>query len=583
MTGRQKTLAVSVCFGLISFLIITSLLQPGILDLITPTHSDFYRYFLMSQERWLPGSWLQPRPLMLAYLKVVGIFNQSYLVYLLLAVPALLFVSLIPYVTNRLGITKTDPMPAFVFFTAVFGSPYFYQIYQYDFGGMLSGLFAVLAIFFGVLTLKNNPANIRYLVFALVFCLASVETKPTYSLALLFLAFVGVVFRKDRASVLLFGGALLILLWTFIKDKIFGSPFVASADALSPYAVVISPIQNLQVLAFYFYHAFTVPLAFAAVVSLIALLICKEWQLAIISLLLCLVASAPMALLVNRQWESYAWYSTIVVALLIMFASDRLLALLRKSARTQTRVIATFLLLALLVSVVLHAVTRHPSVEWTLENQSYNRNVLRTLSMIEPATGDRKVLIVGVKGPYHPLKNTAFVQRQYPNLGKFDVLLRRSEEEWNRMSYEQTNGVYLDNLNLDQYSTVILVNAEGAISRRIPVSELHESSPSDVDVILVCGATAKQDATAVARTIECLNEAGEFKRAIEFGQNYLALGDTQPWLYYHLSKSYLNFRDPESALSMAAKALAIEPKNETFQQSVEIAKLGISREKSHVN
>lgn len=465
-TARSCSLALLSIVGAICFLIVTNFMQPGSLDMVTPTHSDFYRYFLLSQEPWLPENWLAPRPLMLAYLKIVGIFDQPKALYLSLAAPALLFLVLIPCVANRLELTKSSALSWSLFFFVAFGSPYFYSTYQYDFGGMLSGLFATLAVYSGVLVQKrSNEKGLRFFPLGLMLCLCSVESKPTYSIALLYLSLVGAVLFKNKRSLALFGGVLLILCFTFAKDRFLGSPFLASADEQSPYTVVIDPARNLQVLAFYVSHSFTPPLALAAAASLATLVVCRKWKLAIITLILGMTASAPMALLVNRRWETYAWYSTVITALLIMFAADRLLLLWRKSDKSRTRTAAAFMLVVLWISVLMHAMIRNPGVEWTLRNQAYNRNVLQVLETMEPAAGNGKILIAGLKGPYHAFKNTAYVQQQYPQRGQFDVLLNKSEKEWNRMSSrEQTNGVYSDQVKMDAYSSIVVFNDEGRIS-----------------------------------------------------------------------------------------------------------------------
>lgn len=575
MNLRLGTLVTAAIGAIASFLIVATLMQPGLLDMTTPIHSDFYRYFLLSEKRWLPSDWLAPRPLMLAYLKLVGVVHKTELVFVLLAVPAMMFVSLIPFITNHVGLTRSRVLPWAAFFVVTFGSPYFYQIYQFDYGGMLSGMFASLAVFLGIVALTKNGPHTRYMLSALALALASVESKPTYAIALLYLAFVGVLLFKDRKSIQMVSGVALILLWVFLKDKVLGSPFVADASASSPYAVVINPMQNISVLAFYITHAFTGPLMLVAALSLLTLAAIKEWKLLAITLGLCITASAPMALLVNRQWESYAWYSTVVIALLVLYAVDRVLRMSLEAEHPRVRVAAKLALVLLMLGVCAHALARHPSVDWTLENQSYNRNVLQALALIDSPTDGRKLLMAGIKGPYHPFKNTAYVSKQYPRIGQFDTLLRRAEEPWNRMSNEQTNGVYLDQVEMDNYSLAIVFGHDGRIVQKITSLNLKQMSSNDRDSLLVCGRTVGNDPTAVAQLIECMNHAGEFKRAIEVGQATLGLAEKQYWIYYHLSMSYLGAGNPHDAFKLANKALVAEPGNEVFQRAVKAAKAKI--------
>jgi tetratricopeptide (TPR) repeat protein len=565
MTDRQLSLAGTGAIALVSFIIVSSLIQPGTLDLLTPTHSDFYRYFLLSEVRWLPANWLAPRPLMLAYLKIAGIFHEPRALFFLLCVPALLFVASIPYVATKAGYAKSEILSLAVFFLAAFGSPYFYSTFQFDYGGMLSGLFAMGAIYFGFAALGREDRHYYATLPAILFCLLSVESKPTYSLALLYLGLVAAVLVKGRQSKLLLAGALLVLCWSFIKEKLLGSPFVASSDAPSPYAVVVNPLRNLQTLWFYMVQTFTVPLAVTASLSTLVLLARGEWKLAVVMVLLTASASAPMALLVNRQWASYAWYSTVVIALLAMMATGRLTTTIRSDQRPALKALAALVLLAIVASVTAHAFTRHASVEWTLANQQYNRNVLEALDGVSADDGLGKILIAGIQGPYHPFKNTAFVTLRYPRLGHFDFLLRKGEKEWNQMSHELTNGIYLDNLTPAQYSRIIVFDGLGKIASTLPATELEQLSEQQRSALLVCGTTRLEDPAEIARIIGCLNDAGEYERAQSLGSTYIALGERQPWLYYYLSKSYLATGKAQRAGELLKSALAVEPENPQFK------------------
>ncbi len=585
----QKTYSlfmISVVTAIV-FILIATLFQPGEFDIVTPQHSDYYRYFMISESRWQPTNWLLPRPLMLVYLKVAGIFHSPEVLFVLLALPALCFVALLANLMVRNGLVQSGSLPLVAFFLVSFGSPFFYPTFQYDYGGMLSGFFAVLAVGFGLKSLKGMGDSFAYCwLMPMLFTLLSVESKPTYSLSLLSLAFIGAVFIKGSKSKTMFLGVLFILGWVFVKDKLLGSPFVASSNADSPYAVIINPIKNIQVLAFYVKNSFTGALFWVALLASITLLVYHEWKLWGLFVVVILSASMPMALLVNRQWDSYAWYSTVIVGVLIMVSVDRLWITINNSPRIKNKILSASGLSLILLGLIAHICTHHSAVEWTLANQQYNRNVLSALSLIQ-GSGEKKILLAGIHGPYHPLKNTAFVTRVFPNVGKFDVLLKKNERVWNDMSYEQTNGIYPDKINWADYSMVYLFDELGRmVTKRWPVDEIAAMSQHERDILFYCGQLNKNnssDPTTIGKAIACLNNSGEYGDAIVLGASIVDLGEKQPWIYFHLAKSYQALGDIQKAGDLLNKALKLEPGNSLFLSTLNENKAKIHKETNNAN
>lgn len=586
MIQKTYSLPIVSAIAVIVFIVVAMFFQPGEIDLISPQHSDFFRYFMLSESRWLPANWLAPRPLMLAYLKIAGIFHRPEILFILLALPAMCFVALLAYFVTRSGLAQGGILPLVAFYLVTFGSPFFYPTFQYDYGGMLSGFFAVLAVSFGLKAVRESEGVSAYWWFMpILFSMLSVESKPTYSFLLLSLAFCGAVFVRGNRPKGLFIGVLIVLCWVFIKDKLLGSPFVASSDAASPYAVVIDPIRNIHVLVFYMKNAFTAPLVWSTLLASATLLVYREWKLLSLFVVLAISASMPMALLVNRQWDTYAWYSTVIIGVLIMISFGRLLTTINGSQNIKNKALAASALFLISISLIAHVCTRHPAVEWTLANQQYNRNVLSALNLLS-ASGDGKILFAGIQGPYHPLKNSAFVERVFPKVGKFDVLLRKNELEWNEMSHEQTNGIYLDNVKWADYSTIYVFDENGYVVAKRHADEIIGMSLYKRDLFLYCGKLNKtnfSDPTHVAKAIECLNNNQEYGGSIALGEIAVDLGEKQPWVYFHLAKSHQAVGDTRRASDLLNRALKIEPGNSLFLSTLTENQSKIHKEITNAN
>jgi hypothetical protein len=568
MSQKTYSLPIISAITLVVFIVVVILFQPGELDLISPQHSDYYRYFMASESRWLPTHWLAPRPLSLAYVKIAGIFHRPDILFMLLSLPAMCFIVSLAYVTIKSGLIQGRMLPLVAFYFVSFGSPFFYLIFQFDFGGMLSGFFAVLAISFGLKVVKEkNDSSAYWWSMPMLFTMLSIESKPTYSFSLLLLAFIGSVLIKGYKSKAMFLGVLFILGWVFIKDKLLGSPFVASSSTVSPYAVVINPIKNIQVLAFYMKNAFTLPLFCITLLASMVLLFYRKWKLLGVFVVLAISASIPMALLVNRQWDTYAWYSTVIIGVLIMVAVSHLLVEIDEGRNIKNKALATITLLLISIGLVTHALSQHNTVEWTLSNQHYNRNVLSALNLISNGVGEQKILIAGIQWPYNPFKNTEFINRVFPKIGKFDVLLRKNERVWNEMSHEQTNGIYLDKVNWSDYSTIYIFDKMGHIVAKQTTDNIKSMPQYKQSLLLYCeqlNENGSSDPTSIAKAIECLNNNEEYNDSIALGKIVFDLGEKQPLIYFYLAKSYQATGDTQKAIDLLNKALKLEPGNILF-------------------
>jgi hypothetical protein len=553
---------------IIHFILITMLFRPGELDIFTPSHSDLYRYFVISQERWGPGNWLYPRPLMLAYLKLAGLFGKPEALFFIIAAPSVIFVTLVIWTVKKIGLIEYRLVPIFTFSFVVFGSPLFYPHFQYDYGGMLGGIFATMAVVSGWISINNKSKQSEFWWFSPVFLtMLSVESKPNYSFLLLFLALISTVITKSSRSKWLATGVASVLIWVFLKDKIIGSPFVSFNGADSPYSVIINPWLNIQALWFYVKNSFTLPLLFSILAAGATLILAGRIKLLFILLALSVVASMSMALIPNRLWDTYAWYSTVVLGVLVMIASSQVMNDIKQNISLANKLRSIMMLLVIMLGLFAHALIRHPAIEWAITNQHYNANIQSDLKKIK-ADGKDKILLAGIQGPYHPLKNTKYIHSVYPGLSNFDVLLRRSEAAWNQMSHEQSNGIYLSEARIYDYSKIYLFGSDGRQNSVFSLDEVVKLNKMELHLILLCGRYNFNDPTNYAKAIECLNDNEEYENSIKLGREAVNFGDIQPWIYFHLAKAYMATGDNQNSIKLLIQALTKDSDNEIFKKTL---------------
>lgn len=568
ITDVSRLAVLQTVIAVVAAFFITSLLfTPGYVDLTAPAHSDLYRYFLIAEAPWTASTWLTPRPLMVAYLKIAGVLHTPGSLYILLALPSIAFVTMLALIGRRLSAVPLSTVSIFLFGVAVFGMPHFVPMFQYDYGGMLSGFLAAMAVYL-VLPRTDQATSPRMWAWAMVLVWASLETKPTYGLALFGLSAAAAVLIRSRTYLLATVGVALILAAVFVKDVLLGSGFIQSASTNNVYSVVIDIPRNVHALWFYMKNAFTPTLLAAVVICALPLLITRRWKLGLFIVVAAVGGSAPMALLVNRQWDIYAWFSSVIFAMTILMGSA---VLIHHGARTSVlRHVVGYVVLAIAAALVLvNAGSRSAAAEWASNNQIYNRHILDTLSAVG-AQGEGRILFAGSKGPYQPLRNTEFVKRVYPSLYSFDVLARKDELPWNKMaSREFVNAVYLSELNLATYDRVYVLSDKGHLAGVYSAASLLEMPQYERNRILLCSEDATSNMVANAsqllKALECLVTAEEYLDAVTLGESHRGLTENQPWIFFQVAKAYGGSGRNDMARQAIDHALTLEPENQVFK------------------
>lgn len=549
------------------WIVISLFVRPGYFDPITPTHSDLFRYVMLSQEVWGTNSWLFPRPLMIAYLKIIGITNNQTVFFLLLTMPAVFFISSM-LITAEVLLKKPLTSLAMVSYLAiVFGSPLFLAIAQYDFGGSLSGIFTCLAIL--IFKVRDEQAPERLwgnLIMPIMIFWISIETKPTFAISMLGAIFALVVLQKfSKKYIYLLVTAISVVAAVFIKDAFLGSKFIQLEGSNDVYTVSIDPIKNISLLAFYIRSGFPDVLLVGLVIAS-GVLIFNGKKAALLSIaFVALGAAAPMALLVNREWDIYGWYPQTVLALSVSVA---ILLLQEKVSACTARIqrpMLIGLLLLIISSVLLYTFKKANTTIWTTDNQRYTKNILLSMEAqnLSPA---KKYLFVNLSGPYHPFKNTRYIKNANRTLTDFDVLIRESERQWNDMSHEQTNGIYMKSLTISEYDSFIVFDLHGRIEKELDQADIQKLSKLQLEALFFCGTSMKPklDILSISKAVECFNKEGMYDSSISLFESYQPLTEDFSWAYYHYAQALSFSGKKAAAIENIKKAIMAEPSNPVF-------------------
>jgi tetratricopeptide (TPR) repeat protein len=552
---------------ILSWVVISLFVKPGYFDPITPSHSDLFRYTILSQETWNSNSWIFPRPLMIAYLKIVGITNNQTIFFLLLTLPAVLFISTMLITVEFLMQRQLTLLSIVVYFAIVFGSPLFLAIAQYDFGGSLSGIFTCLSIIIFNARDKKNPERFWLnLIVPVILFWISIEIKPTFAISMLGAITALILVQKfSRKSIYILLVAISMVAVVFIKDALLGSAFIQLGSESDVYTIGIDPIKNITLLAFYIRAGFPDVLLVGLITACCILLLNNNKVVLMTVLFVAIGAAVPMALLVNREWNIYGWYPQAILALSLCCSISLLQEKISIATFCSRSAMLTASLLVVLCSVMLYAFRESSTTAWTVANQKYAKSIMLSISSLD-FSPHKKYFFANLLGPYHPFRNTLYIKNTNLRITDFDVLLRESERAWNGMSHEQTNGVYMASLNIAAYDTFYVFDVNGRVVQQLDQTDIQKLSRLQIEALFLCGVStkAKPDMPSISKALECFNREAMYDSSIAFFDSHQPLGEEFSWLYYHYAQA-LNYKGKKvEAIENIKKAINAEPSNAVF-------------------
>lgn len=466
-----------------TYFFVSFFIFPRKFDLSIPTHSDYYVYYVYSQNGWTIKDLLLPRPLFWAYLQILGIFHEPRNYYLGLALPAFIFIYLFFRFLNQIVDFTNRYAIQVLFYSFVFTSSYFFQVFQLDVGGTLAGIFTVISLSSLYKYQRNVLESSRYLYFSFAFFILALETKPNFTvLSVSIYLFLSFKLRSIR-SIYFAAFSVLISISVFLTDKIRGSVWVQSSNSESPYAVAIDPIKNSKLIFFYIAKSMNWPLIFLTILSTLILVFYRSWRVVAIFALTIPASLATLSLLVNRPWEMYAWYPRIFFAAFNIIAFEIVIQKIKKANLKTNKLYNIFIFLTAILLTIADNNFGTTQNYWYRYIYSYNSNILRSLEKVHHG---KDALLAGVNGPYHPFKNTEFINLNYPNLRGLKVLLKESEKPWNDMSPQLLNGIYFKDIIFSDFSVIYITNKTGNLVAVIDPKIIKNIQVSLQEEILQC-------------------------------------------------------------------------------------------------
>jgi hypothetical protein len=259
----------------------------------------------------------------------------------------------------------------------------------------------------------------------------------------------------------------------FLKDKIIGSEFVSS-DSGDVYEVSLNFTKNIFAVAKYYSAVLTPNFIPGLALLYLYCFLNKKINVFCLLMLLCSMAAiAPMALIPNRVMDLYSWYIIIFLFAPILVINNSRINIFPHYQKYITAVILLFILFGSFT----HSKFLPGKTAWIISINEYNSNVMKSLDILKtfsPQLNGRKILVSGLKGPYHAFKNEAFIEL-VSKFDKYTILLRKSERDWNNMSKEMADGSYLDEVELMSFDYYIIYAKDGTIKYILSRYDLEQT------------------------------------------------------------------------------------------------------------
>lgn len=547
----------SLCFC--GFLLGRLLIFPGLIDPTAPSHDDLYRYFLVSQTSWDTSEWLAPRPLMLLFLHAVGSFiNTPETLWLLLSLTSIFFIAaLVEFLKKFVG--KNFSAIAITLYSAIlFSLPSSWEIYQLDYGGMLSGLLCLAGLSLFLSKYRNAEMTGASLFVPLLLYWAAIETKPTFAALILMLALLFCFYRRDSVSCLAVLGVVTISLCVVLKDKYIGSPFLGS-DGSGVYELKLSLVANVSALLTYL--SASVPFRIVPGLLMIYTLSLFDKRTKILTLvapLLALSAIAPMILIPNRVLTLYSWYAAVFFLLPLLMLG----AHYDKLSPLWMRRLAVIGIIAVLAGQFCSANALKPLSSYYVSISEYNKNVVNSLAwlrLLAPNLNTGSVLVSGLQGPFHPFRQNLFVLDR-SNLVEYTLLLRNSERPWDNSAKHLGSFVSLENLRFEQFDKFIIYGSNGKIRHILSKEELMMIPAKWREAVVFCSAKigfAEISTSDLDQVMACFDHSDESLAAVKLGKTSDIAEKLGPFGLYHFSNSLIKTGDLVLARKYLEEALAL--------------------------
>lgn len=545
------------------------LIFPGFLDPQTPSHDDLYRYFLIGQSVWTPDQWLSPRPLMLIFLHLLGgLVDVPRFFWLGLSLTSVFFVAALVEFLKKAQLGSIDALSTFIFGVIIFALPSSWEIYQLDFGGMLSGVFCVISAFVYLRGPKESAFS-GAIILSLILFWVALETKPTFAAVMLLLAGIDFVITRSRKSLFALFGIIAISFLVVVKDKLLGSPFINFNSAGNYYEVKILSLDNLVALQSYL-KASASPYLIPALVLLYFTVARKDTTRpsVIIYPALAIAAVLPMTIIPNRVLTLYSWYASVFLFAPCLFITFH--ALTNESLIFRYK--ANLVVILLVAGMLAHAHKSFPVSAYAWSLSQTNRNVANSLEYIKDdrwGVSTKKVIITGLQGPSHAFRQSDFVLDQ-TMLNSYTLLLRNSEAPWNNEARALGKTEKLSGIDYEDYDFYYVYDSKGRLAYKLSKSEMLSIPEWWRDAVVTCASSpflsklSKKDYENALACFDYANESAAATNMYEKSDIRNALGASG---FFHLANAYRKSGLLDQSRNSLLKALTFG-ENRIFRQSL---------------
>jgi hypothetical protein len=478
-----------------------------------PYHSDFWVYFNAMEKPLSYGDFLQPRPLSLILLRVIGWFGlgeaQTMLFFTLLSFVAIALSFLACESVN--GVLASLPLRAF-FVAMSMALPTYFLIYQEDFGGVAATILFCLA-----LIVVSKPTNNAGKIITIIFLFLSFAFKPTWMAAAPMALGTIWLFNRHRKDALYIAfAAVVIAAAILLRDVLYGSTFIGTEHPDSPYK-----IGNLQqIISTFFYYviqAVTIPSVGALGFTL--LLFKCNYKTLFFSLAIAFGVLLPISLLPNHIMSMYAWYSSLFVLGAIASSgpprwnTSRLLKdtnftavvseddekgnsrpFLQFSFPSSTLNKYAYLLgyFVILLGILVLSAKQIDTHErnFVLEAQKKIYGDVQVLNMIKDLPRGKKILVGAMNlNPWTPFNNWEYVERVTQGKIKIDYLVR-DDFAWTNLLPPKAI-MSINKIRVEKYDYFLDLSYASGIPALIAVDDLNETAVDKYIAYLYCPGLAK--------------------------------------------------------------------------------------------
>jgi hypothetical protein len=499
-----------------------------------PYHLDFFVYFNAMQKPLVYTDFLQPRPLSLILVRVIGWFGLG-------EKEVMLFFSFLSFIAISSSLLACESINGkkTIFYNRLFYViaamllPTYFVIHQWDFGGVVATIFFCLAI-----VVASKPINYLRTFTIIIILWLSFEFKPTWMAAapIAFGAF-WLIDRNRKDALFLAIKVTVLGVIILVKDYMLGSAFIITTDINAPYKIGNFD-QIITTFKFYTFNAVTYS-SIATVTGILLLFKCN-YKVVLIVISIAFGAILPISMLPNHLFPMYSWYASLfVLGVIVTARSPKLnITTIVKSTIFLQCIYVLSCLTGLIGIITLSVMTiNNGNRNFYLAAQKIIANDLKALKEINGLPQGKKLLIGTMSTPFSPFNNWEYANRMSGGKLK-DYVVRNDFMVFTQQLIPPATGVKIGNIKTEDYDYFMdLSNPFGP--NLIAISDLSKNALENYKKYLSCPALSKirylpeTHPQKIFETTRCYADLGDTDKALSYlHNNWKYVVDAGAWGYF---------------------------------------------------